>query len=1706
MKTSLLYFILLLVVPFTAMGQILPSDNIVCPNQVVSYSSATSYDTYQWTVVGGSPSSGTGSTISVTWGTGNRGQITLNGVIGGVSQPEITRRIYIDQKTVFTPTPDVTIFNGDATTLNLDFVNKSLLLNGSTDYVSIANSDLINLGITDYRTVSMWFKANDINSRQVLYNEGGGTNGFSIYIESGKVYVLAWESYVAWSAPNASINNGEWYNIAFVFDQNATDGFHFKGYLNGVDIGHFNEGSKADDGLAAHSGAVEIGANINNSILFHDNSTSIGNYFNGYIDGFKLWNRSLSAAEIILEKDHWLSSPVIDAALDVYIDFNNSVLDIADSPSAESGAIKGNPTYDNDAPLIPNILWSTGATTPSITVSPTSSTSYTYTLTEKLSNACPQNGAINVSVTAVPDSDGDGVNDRNDLDDDNDGILDAVEMSCNPVAGYDGYWTFDNTTDDLSGNNHNLKAGAVSYSTDSKIGVASASFNGTTDYLQYSDGTYLNQAITYFSYAFWVKPGTLTGIQNLLDEGGTVNGVAIRLNDNILENAIREGSVQYSTSSFIFPSDNRWHHIALTYDSGNVIMYLDGEPSNTLATGFGGLTAHSSAHNFGASSGGDSFGNSNSYNYFGLMDDIIHYPSVLSATDITSIIEKNCDVDNDGIPSRLDLDSDGDGCSDANEAYNNSNADGGDNGMYGIGTPAVNSNGLVVAASYAIPASISAGATYLQGVTLAITTSPINKGVCVGSNVTFTAAATATILTTIPPTTASTDVNFQWKLSTDNGVVYNNISGANGTVASGTVVSLDLTNVTTAMNGYKYKVVFTNEATICPVESTAILNVSNVPTIIGIPGSRCGTGTVVLGATPSAGTVNWYDALTGGTLLGTGTSFTTPYISSNTTYYAEAIQNACSSTSRTAILASINAGNIEVLATQGTASGCYPTLQAAFDAINLGTHQGGIAINVVGNTAETATAVLNASGSGSADYTSVVIRPNGGSPRTISGNLSTPLIDLNGADYVTIDGLNTEGNSLTISNANTSGTASTIRFIADATNNIITNCTIEGSSTGVAYGTILFSTGTIDGNDGNTISSNKIKQAGVNLPTNAIYSAGSTTLIDNSGIAILNNSIQDYFSSGANGSAGILVFSNSSAWTITGNRFYQTASRAITVAGTHRGIAVLSGDSYDISNNIIGYNNAIQTGYSTYTGAYAYLFRGIELNVGTTSNSSVQNNTISGISISSSTAIALPGAFSGITILGGAVDIGTITGNTIGAITGTNAISVVSATTLANITGIYATSIATVTIQNNTIGAIGTGGTAGIGYVFHGIYTAGVGSYTISNNLIGSISTANSIAIGTSGITTTGVCTFNGINNAATGSIAINENTVQNCSSFGTAASVFNGILNSAAGSNTTLDITKNNVLEINNNGTGASIGIAVLANSAATLNLTENIIRLSTITGTGAFTGISNASAVATTNITDNTVRSITRTTTTGAVTGISSTGAVSQFLNINDNKLGDGDIGLVTYTAANSAALIGITVTTATANCELSILRNDFRGITHSVQGSSAHTYIINTAATKKQDISYNTFTDLDVNTTGNVIFISSSVILPTNGIQDVKENKIVTAITPAPSVFFNKAGAGGTVTLFTSTAATIAAGVKVNHTGNDFSKIQLTGATIMAGWVHTDATGQTIKTFTGNTFSNWTGGSSAITALTVSGGPNGNGTISGNTIAAIVGSLSS
>lgn len=91
-----------------------------------------------------------------------------------------------------------------------------------------------------------------------------------------------------------------------------------------------------------------------------------------------------------------------------------------------------------------------------------------------------------------------------------------------------------------------------------------------------------------------------------------------------------------------------------------------------------------------------------------------------------------------------------------------------------------------------------------------------------------------------------------------------------------------------------------------PGDPTLEIATSTTITILQItgttPNSRCDLGTVTLQATASNGSVNWYDTASGGTLLATGNTYTTPVITVTTTYYVDA---GCA-TSRIAVTATID--------------------------------------------------------------------------------------------------------------------------------------------------------------------------------------------------------------------------------------------------------------------------------------------------------------------------------------------------------------------------------------------------------------------------------------------------------------------------------------------------------------------------------------------------------------------------------------------------------------------------------------------------------------------------------------------------------------------------------------------------------------------------------------------------------------------------------
>jgi hypothetical protein len=490
----------------------------------------------------------------------------------------------------------------------------------------------------------------------------------------------------------------------------------------------------------------------------------------------------------------------------------------------------------------------------------------------------------------------------------------------------------------------------------------------------------------------------------------------------------------------------------------------------------------------------------------------------------------------------------------------------------------------------------------------------------------------------------------------------------------------------------------------------------------------------------------------------------TPYLSINSGSFAAPPSSVALTAAAFPIGGTINSYHI-FLPLTGTINICdggvFPTLVSFFDAVNSGVVTGNLTVNIAGDCNEPAnvTASLRqwVEAPANSNFTLRIV-PFGGVPRTITGSAfpSQPFIDLDGPDRVTIDGLNTGGNSLTIVNTTVSagdGT-STIRLRTDATNNLITNCTILGSSTAASGGTIIIGQGVTSGNDANTISYNNIGPWGANLPGKGIYGEGVAggAASANSGVIIDHNNIYDFFDPNQV-SIGVLVNTGNDQWTISNNRIYQTAPRAFNIGLIYSGIFITSGaapyGSFSVVGNVIGFANAAGTGVTTITGS-ANSVRPISIpQVDNSVPTSIQGNIIGGIAQTttqtSNSYIDSPFIAISAGTTDGRFNIGNVTGNNIGSQTGTGDITVTvnSSSGFAPVLGIFDFSLSATAsnVSNNQLGGITVNGTTtSVG--FAGIRVSSPDVATIANNIIGG-ATANSIAVSASGGQIIGIQTDN---------------------------------------------------------------------------------------------------------------------------------------------------------------------------------------------------------------------------------------------------------------------------------------------------------------------------------------------------------------------------
>jgi hypothetical protein len=177
--------------------------------------------------------------------------------------------------------------------------------------------------------------------------------------------------------------------------------------------------------------------------------------------------------------------------------------------------------------------------------------------------------------------------------------------------------------------------------------------------------------------------------------------------------------------------------------------------------------------------------------------------------------------------------------------------------------------------------------------TITINPQPTSTAVCNGDDATFTLSASGT-----------TNITYQWQKF--DGSVFNNISNTTGYTGTTTATLNINTTGNFGAGDYRCRVSGDDAADVFSIIVTLTVNsVPAAPTATG--DSDCAPAAMTLTASGgSNGQYRWYDVLTGGSPIAgqTDNTYTTPVITTTTTFYA-AINNGLCESQRTSVTATI---------------------------------------------------------------------------------------------------------------------------------------------------------------------------------------------------------------------------------------------------------------------------------------------------------------------------------------------------------------------------------------------------------------------------------------------------------------------------------------------------------------------------------------------------------------------------------------------------------------------------------------------------------------------------------------------------------------------------------------------------------------------------------------------------------------------------------
>ncbi len=273
-----------------------------------------------------------------------------------------------------------TICSGGSVTLNSNIGNNNALnfVKASSQYVTVPHSASINLGTTF--TIEAWVRYSGVNSTIV---DKGNYNFLWQLSANGNANKMGFFtlSTGTWVYSTGNVPENTWTHVAITLNAGT-----LTFYINGVPSG------TASVTISQDNQPLNIGR--------QQPTFCACNHFNGTMDELRIWNVERSAGEIL----YWMNQSVPPGSIGfaAYYKFDEGTgTTTADATgNGNNGTLVNNPTWQVPTTSPVNaVLWSNGATTPSIVA--TTAGTYSATLTNVYGCTNPSSVTISIGSNAA---------------------------------------------------------------------------------------------------------------------------------------------------------------------------------------------------------------------------------------------------------------------------------------------------------------------------------------------------------------------------------------------------------------------------------------------------------------------------------------------------------------------------------------------------------------------------------------------------------------------------------------------------------------------------------------------------------------------------------------------------------------------------------------------------------------------------------------------------------------------------------------------------------------------------------------------------------------------------------------------------------------------------------------------------------------------------------------------------------------------------------------------------------------------------------------------------------------------------------------------------------------------------------------------------------------------------------------------------------